>query len=376
MFVEWVAEWRGIRSLNLGRSKYPIPLARQVGGWQVLGAAMKKILVTGGTGYIGSHTCVELLNAGHEVVVVDNLCNSKASVLDRVAKITGKRPVFVKVDVCDKSALSNVFAQYSIKAVIHFAGLKSIGESVAKPLRYYDNNVAGTLALCEVMAANDVRDLVFSSSATVYGNPASVPINESFPLSATNPYGRSKLIIEEILRDLYVADSTLNIALLRYFNPVGAHESGLIGEEPNGMPNNLLPYIAQVAIGKLARLSVFGGDYPTPDGTGVRDYIHVVDLALGHLKALEKLNTKPGVVTCNLGTGRGYSVLEMVAAFGRACGKPIPYQIVARRPGDIAACYADPSKVKVELGWEATRGLEAMCADAWRWQQWCSNAEV
>jgi UDP-glucose 4-epimerase len=333
-----------------------------------------KILVTGGAGFIGSHTCVELLNAGYEVVVVDNLCNSKASVLDRVSHITGKQLIFVEADVRDKLALAKIFEQHSIAAVIHFAGLKAVGESVAKPLWYYDNNIGSTLALCEVMAAHDVRDLVFSSSATVYGDPASVPIIEDFPLSATNPYGRSKLMIEEILRDFYVADSRWNIALLRYFNPVGAHESGLIGEDPSGIPNNLMPYVSQVAVGKLSKLSVFGGDYPTPDGTGVRDYIHVVDLALGHLKALEKLKTKPGVLTCNLGTGQGYSVLEMVAAFGKACGKPVPFQIVDRRPGDIAACYADPSKAKAELGWQAERGLEQMCADAWHWQQYCARS--
>lgn len=333
-----------------------------------------KILVTGGAGFIGSHTCVELLNAGYEVVVVDNLCNSKASVLARVSKITGKQLTFVEADVRDKSALAKIFRGQSISAVIHFAGLKAVGESVAKPLWYYDNNIGSTLTLCEVMAEHDVRNLVFSSSATVYGDPASVPINEDFPLSATNPYGRSKLMIEEILRDFHVADSRWNIALLRYFNPVGAHESGMIGEDPSGIPNNLLPYVSQVAVGKLAKLSVFGGDYPTVDGTGVRDYIHVVDLALGHLKALEKLKSQPGVVTCNLGTGQGYSVLEMVAAFGKACGKPVPYQIVARRPGDIAACYADPSKAKAELGWQAERGLEQMCADAWRWQQYCARS--
>ncbi len=332
-----------------------------------------KILVTGGAGYIGSHTCIELLNAGYEVVVVDNLCNSKATVLDRVAKVAGKKPIFVEADVRDKAALSMIFEQHTIGAAIHFAGLKAVGESVAKPLWYYDNNLGSTLTLCEVMATHDVRNLVFSSSATVYGDPASVPINESFPLSTTNPYGRSKLIIEEILRDLYVADSNWNIALLRYFNPVGAHESGFIGEDPSGIPNNLMPYVSQVAVGKLARLSVFGGNYPTPDGTGVRDYIHVVDLALGHLKALEKLQSNPGVLTYNLGTGQGYSVLEMVAAFSKACGKPVPYQIVDRRPGDIAACYADPAKAKTELGWLAERGLEQMCTDTWRWQQYCAR---
>lgn len=331
-----------------------------------------KILVTGGTGFIGSHTCVVLLNAGYEVVIVDNLCNSKATVLDRVAKIADKKPIFIEADVRDKAALSMIFEQYTIGAVIHFAGLKAVGESVAKPLWYYDNNLGSTLTLCEVMATHGVHNLVFSSSATVYGDPASVPINESFPLSATSPYGRSKLIIEEILRDLYVADSSWNIALLRYFNPVGAHESGLIGEDPSGIPNNLMPYVSQVAVGKLAQLSIFGSDYPTPDGTGVRDYIHVVDLALGHLKALEKLQSNPGVLTCNLGTGQGYSVLEMVTAFSKACGKTVPYQIVDRRLGDIAACYADSAKAKAELGWQAQRGLEQMCEDTWRWQQYCA----
>lgn len=328
-----------------------------------------KILVTGGLGYIGSHTCVELMAAGHEVVVVDNLSNSKQTVFDRVCRIAGKPFVFLAVDVRDRTGIENVFAQHSIDAVIHFAGLKAVGESVEQPLRYYDNNIAGSLVLFETMEKFGVKILVFSSSATVYGDPASVPIFENFPLSATNPYGRSKLMIEEILRDVAVADPSWRIALLRYFNPVGAHESGLIGEDPNGIPNNLMPYVAQVAAGELPRLSVFGMDYPTPDGTGVRDYIHVVDLALGHLKALEKLQSRPGVATYNLGTGRGYSVLEMVAAFERASGRAVPYQVVNRRPGDIAACYADPSLAKAELDWVAERGVDEMCADAWRWQQ-------
>ena len=327
-----------------------------------------RVLVTGGAGYIGSHTCVELLNAGHEVIVVDNLCNSKISVLDRVKQIAGRSVSFYDLDVRDKAALSAVFGAHKIDAVIHFAGLKSVGESVAMPLQYYDNNVYGTLVLAQVMAEHNVRNLVFSSSATVYGDPASVPIREDFPLSATNPYGRSKLIVEEMLRDLPIAEPDWHIALLRYFNPVGAHSSGLIGEDPNGIPNNLMPYVAQVAAGKLARLSVFGGDYPTPDGTGVRDYIHVVDLALGHVLALDALANKSGVVTYNLGTGRGYSVLEMVAAFEKASGKAVPYRIVDRRPGDIAACYADAGLAERELGWRAQRDIEVMCADSWRWQ--------
>jgi UDP-glucose 4-epimerase len=327
-----------------------------------------QILVTGGAGYIGSHTVLELLNAGHAVVVVDNLSNSKEEALKRVQAITGRGLTFYRVDLLDKEALTAVFARHAIDAVIHFAGLKAVGESVSMPLRYYHNNVTGTLVLCKVMQAAGVRNLVFSSSATVYGEPETVPITESFPLSATNPYGRSKLMIEEILRDLHVADAAWNIALLRYFNPVGAHASGRIGEDPSGVPNNLLPYIAQVAVGKLPHLRIFGGDYPTPDGTGVRDYIHVVDLALGHLKALDRLTQNPGVVTYNLGTGRGYSVLEMVAAFEKACGRAIPYQIVERRPGDIPTSYADPSLAAAELGWRAARDVDAMCADAWRWQ--------
>jgi len=327
-----------------------------------------RVLVTGGAGYIGSHTCIELLNAGHEVVVVDNLCNSKISVLDRVQKISGRPVLFYNLDVRDKVALSAVFAAHKIDAAIHFAGLKSVGESVSMPLEYYDNNVYGTLVLAEVMAEHKVFNLVFSSSATVYGDPASVPIREDFPLSATNPYGRSKLILEEMLRDLPVAQANWHIALLRYFNPVGAHSSGLIGEDPNGIPNNLMPYVSQVAAGKLAELSVFGGDYATPDGTGVRDYIHVVDLALGHVHALTALLNSSGVVTYNLGTGRGYSVLEMVAAFERASGKKVPYRIVARRAGDIAACYADPALAERALGWRAQRGIDVMCEDTWRWQ--------
>ena len=327
-----------------------------------------KVLVTGGAGYIGSHTCVELLTAGHELVVVDNLHNSKAESLQRVQALSGRSLDFVRADLRDAAALEVLFAAHRFDAVIHFAGLKAVGESTEIPLDYYDNNIGGTLVLCRAMSQAGVKRLVFSSSATVYGDPAKVPIREDFPLSATNPYGRTKLFIEEILRDLHRADSSWDIALLRYFNPVGAHASGRIGEDPNGIPNNLMPYIAQVAVGKRDALQVFGGDYPTPDGTGVRDYIHVVDLALGHLAALERLQDAPGLLTCNLGTGRGYSVLEMVRAFEQASGQPIPYRIVGRRPGDIAACYADPSYAQTELGWQAERGLEQMVGDTWRWQ--------
>ena len=327
-----------------------------------------KILVTGGMGYIGSHTVVELLAAGHDVVVLDNLSNARASVHERVCRIAGRAFTFVEADVRERAAVEAVFAAHAIDAVIHFAGLKAVGESVEQPLRYYDNNITGSLVLFETMAKFAVKSLVFSSSATVYGDPHAVPIYEHFPLSATNPYGRSKLMTEDILRDLYRADPTWRIALLRYFNPVGAHESGLIGEEPNGIPNNLLPYIAQVADGRRACLSVYGGDYPTPDGTGLRDYIHVVDLALGHLKTLAKLATGAGVFTYNLGTGRGNSVLEMVRAFEAASGQPVPYRIVARRAGDIAACYADASLAERELGWKAERDVGQMCADTWRWQ--------
>lgn len=326
-----------------------------------------KCLVTGGAGYIGSHTCVELLAAGYELVVLDNLSNASHEALKRVEKITGKTITFIEGDIRSAEDLERAFALGNIQAVIHFAGLKAVGESVAEPVRYYDNNVVGTVRLLEAMEKHDCRRLVFSSSATVYGDPASVPIQEHFPLSATNPYGRSKLIIEDILRDLYQADSRWSIALLRYFNPVGAHASGLIGEDPQGIPNNLMPYIAQVAVGKRKQLSVFGGDYPTTDGTGVRDYIHVVDLALGHLKALEAL-TQPRLLTVNLGTGVGYSVLEMVKAFEKASQRAVPYEIVERRAGDVAQCYADPSLAKELLGWSATLGLAEMCEDAWRWQ--------
>ena len=327
------------------------------------------VLVTGGAGYIGSHTCLELLHSGHQVTVIDNLANSSREALRRVEALSGRSLTFHEVDLLDLDALRTVFRQTpEATAVIHFAGLKAVGESVRIPLRYYQNNLNGTLNLCQVMAEQEVKVLVFSSSATVYGDPASVPIREDFPLSCTNPYGRTKLMIEEILRDLHRADPTWQIGLLRYFNPVGAHPSGRIGEDPGGIPNNLMPYIAQVAVGTLGELAVFGGDYPTPDGTGVRDYIHVVDLALGHLRALEKLADTPGVLTCNLGTGRGYSVLDMVRAFEAACGRAIPFRIVDRRSGDIAQCYADPSLARQELGWQATRDLGEMCADSWRWQ--------
>jgi len=328
-----------------------------------------RILVTGGAGYIGSHAVLELLQAGHDVVVVDNLVNSKEESLRRVADITGRSATFYQVDLRDRVGLTAVFTQHPIDAVLHFAGLKAVGESVAVPLAYYDNNIGGTVTLCQVMAEHGVKNLVFSSSATVYGDPETVPVTEETALrEATNPYGRSKAIIEKILQDLYVSDNAWNIVLLRYFNPVGAHSSGRIGEDPNGIPNNLLPYITQVAVGKLPYLRVFGGDYDTPDGTGVRDYIHVVDLVIGHLRALEKLAQNPGVAVYNLGTGVGYSVLDVVKAFATVSGRDIPYQIVARRPGDVASSYADPSRAAQELGWRAQRDLEAMCADAWRWQ--------
>ncbi len=327
-----------------------------------------RILVTGGAGYIGSHTCLELLKAGYELVVVDNLSNSKEESLHRVQELAGKPLTFHQVDLLDRPALENVFAAAPPDAVIHFAGLKAVGESVGMPLRYYHNNVTGTLVLCQVMQKFGLRNLVFSSSATVYGEPKSFPITEDFPLSATNPYGRSKLIIEDMLRDLPIAEPDWNIILLRYFNPVGAHSSGRIGEDPNGIPNNLLPYIAQVAVGRLPYLRVFGNDYPTPDGTGIRDYIHVVDLALGHIKALEHLAHNPGLAAYNLGTGRGYSVLEVLAAFEKACGKSLPYQVIERRPGDIATSYADASKANRQLHWQASLGIDEMCADAWRWQ--------
>lgn len=327
-----------------------------------------KILVTGGAGYIGSHACLELLEAGYEVIVIDNLSNSKEESLTRVQELTDKELKFYKADLLDREALDKVFKEQAIDAVMHFAGLKAVGESVSMPLGYYHNNITGTLMLCEAMKKHGVRDLVFSSSATVYGDPDRVPITEDFPLRATNPYGQTKLMIEQILQDLHVADDSFNIAILRYFNPIGAHKSGRIGEDPNGIPNNLVPYITQVASGKLRELRVFGDDYPTPDGTGVRDYIHVVDLVLGHLKALDKLQTNPGVVIYNLGTGQGYSVLEMVDAFSKVVGKPIPYKVTDRRQGDIPTCFADPTKAKKELSWTATMGLTQMCEDSWRWQ--------
>jgi UDP-glucose 4-epimerase len=333
----------------------------------------KKILVTGGAGYIGSHACVELLQAGHEVVVVDNLCNSRREVLGRIGRIAGRPVAFHECDVRDASALRQIFRGHAIDAVLHFAGLKAVEESVARPLDYYDNNVGGTLALCEAMAEASVLRIVFSSSATVYGDPDAVPVREDHPLRPTNPYGRSKAMVESILQDLFRSDSAWKVALLRYFNPVGAHESGLIGEAPGGVPNNLMPYIAQVAVGRREALNVYGDDYPTPDGTGVRDYIHVVDLARGHLAALEKLSAADGVLTVNLGTGRGYSVLEVVEAFRQASSRDIPYRFVARRAGDVAACYANPELATRVLGWRAERGLEEMCRDAWRWQSMNPN---
>ena len=329
---------------------------------------MDTVLVTGGAGYIGSHTVLLLLEAGRRVLVLDNLSNSSREALERVAAITGKRAEFVEGDIRDAALLDRLFQEHEIGSVIHFAGLKAVGESVAQPLRYYDCNVTGSLRLLEAMDRAGVRNLVFSSSATVYGDPASVPIREDFPLSATNPYGATKLHIEDMLRDLHRADPRWSVALLRYFNPVGAHESGRIGEDPNGEPNNLMPYVAQVAVGKREQLRVFGDDYDTPDGTGVRDYIHVMDLAEGHLAALDALARDGGLITTNLGTGRGYSVLEMVRAFAAASGREVRYQIAERRPGDVASCYADPTHAKTVLGWEAKRGIDTMCADHWRWQ--------
>ncbi|MBE6061574.1 MAG: UDP-glucose 4-epimerase GalE [Clostridium sulfidigenes] len=326
------------------------------------------VLVTGGMGYIGSHTTVELLKEGYEVVIVDNLSNSKELVKDRIKAITGKEPKFYKYDVLNKEDMDKVFSENTIDSVIHFAGFKAVGESVAKPLEYYHNNLTSTFVLLELMRKYGVKNFVFSSSATVYGDAKIIPITEEAPLSATNPYGRTKLMLEEILRDLYSSDNSWNIALLRYFNPVGAHESGTIGEDPCGIPNNLMPFITKVAIGELKELSVFGDDYDTPDGTGVRDYIHVVDLAKGHLKALEKLKTNSGLVTYNLGTGNGYSVLDIVKAFSEASGREIPYKITARRLGDIATCYSEPRKANEELGWTAEKGIKEMCEDSWRWQ--------
>ncbi len=329
-----------------------------------------RILVTGGAGYIGSHTCIELLEQGHEVVVVDNLCNSSRVSLERVEAITGKTVTFYEADLLDRAALDKIFDNEKIDAVIHFAGLKAVGESVAKPLEYYHNNITGTLILCDVMREHKVKNIIFSSSATVYGDPAFVPITEECPKGEiTNPYGQTKGMLEQILTDLHTADPEWSVIILRYFNPVGAHKSGLIGEDPAGIPNNLTPYITQVAVGKLKEVGVFGNDYDTPDGTGVRDYIHVVDLALGHVKALEKMaSSEPLVRIYNLGTGQGFSVLQMIEAFSKACGKTIPYSIKPRRPGDIAECYADAALAKKELGWEAERGIDEMCEDSWRWQ--------
>lgn len=329
-----------------------------------------KILVTGGAGYIGSHTCVELLNAGYEVVILDNFYNSSPEVLNRIEELTGKKFDFYECDIRDRNGLDKVFSEQKIDAVIHFAGLKAVGESVAKPLEYYENNVGGTVTLCEAMRDAGCKKIVFSSSATVYGMNNPSPLKESMQIGGTtNPYGTTKYMIELILQDLYTSDKDWSIALLRYFNPIGAHESGRIGENPNGIPNNLMPYITQVAVGKLDHLNVFGNDYNTPDGTGVRDYIHVVDLALGHIKAVEKIADESGVNIYNLGTGIGYSVLDVVKAFEKASGMPIKYEIVPRRPGDLETCYSDPSKAKSELGWVAERGLEKMCEDSWRWQK-------
>lgn len=331
-----------------------------------------KILVTGGAGYIGSHTCVELLNAGYEVIIIDNFSNSKPEALEKIKTITNKTFKFYEGDLADRNIVETIFEEHSIDAVIHFAGLKAVGESVNMPLEYYHNNILSTLVLCEVMKEYKVKKLVFSSSATVYGNPHTVPIKEDFPTFTTNPYGSTKLMIENILQDLYISDNEWSIALLRYFNPIGAHESGLIGEDPNGIPNNLLPYVAKVAVGELEYVNVFGSDYPTLDGTGVRDYIHVVDLALGHIKALERVNDTIGIDTYNLGTGNGYSVLEIIDAFTKASGRNIDYKLVERRPGDIAVCYADTEKARELLGWKAGKGIELMCKDMWRFasRQW------
>jgi UDP-glucose 4-epimerase len=326
------------------------------------------LLITGGAGFIGSHTCIELLNAGHEVVVIDNFMNSNPEALNRVREITKKDFKFYEVDLRDRNKMEAVFSDNTFEAVIHFAGLKAVGESVQFPLKYYDNNITATLVLCEIMQKYNVKRLVFSSSATVYGAPEYVPISENSRLEATNPYGRTKLMIEEILRDLYISDNSWSIALLRYFNPIGAHHSGRIGEDPNGIPNNLLPYITQVAAGKLKELKIFGNDYPTIDGTGVRDYLHVIDLAFGHMRSLEKLMMTSGVEAYNLGTGKGFSVFEIVRAFEAVTGLKIPYKVIERRKGDIAICYADPLKAKISLGWTADKSIEEMCADAWRWQ--------
>lgn len=328
-----------------------------------------RILVTGGAGYIGSHTCVELLDAGHEVVIVDNLSNSSEIAVERIGKITGKTPKFYKADILDKDALNKIFDNEKVDAVIHFAGLKAVGESVRKPLEYYNNNITGTLNLCAVMRDHNVKNIIFSSSATVYGCPEKVPVTEETPKGqCTNPYGWTKSMLEQILTDLHTADAEWNVVLLRYFNPIGAHESGLIGEDPKGIPNNLVPYVAQVAVGKLEKIKICGDDYDTPDGTGVRDYIHVVDLAKGHVMALKKFEMKPEVSIYNLGTGNGYSVKQVVAAFSKACGKELPFEIVERRPGDIATNYSNPDKAWRELGWKAEKNIDDMCADTWKWQ--------
>lgn len=326
------------------------------------------VLVTGGAGYIGSHTSIELLENGYEVIIVDNLSNSDKIVIDRIKEITGKEPKFYEIDTTDRERLEVVFKENKIDSVIHFAALKAVGESVSMPLEYYSNNLINTLVVLDLMKKYDVKKFVFSSSATVYGDPHTCPILEDFPLSVTNPYGRTKLMVEDMLRDICYADKTIDVAILRYFNPIGAHKSGRIGEEPSGIPNNIMPYITKVAIGQLPHLNVFGDDYPTPDGTGVRDYIHVLDLASGHVKALEKLNENPGLVTYNLGTGKGYSVLELVNALKKASGREIPYKITSRREGDIASCYADPSKAEKELGWNTKYKIDEMCEDSWRWQ--------
>lgn len=332
------------------------------------------VLVTGGAGYIGSHTCVELLENGYDVVIMDNLYNSNKKAVDRVEQITGKKVSFYCVDMLDRDGVDEIFQKENIDSVIHFAGYKAVGESVQKPLEYYHNNITGTLILCDVMRKYGVKNIIFSSSATVYGDPAFVPITEECPKGKiTNPYGQTKAMLEQILTDLHVADPEWNVVLLRYFNPIGAHKAGIIGEDPKGIPNNLVPYIAQVAVGKLEKLGVFGNDYDTPDGTGVRDYIHVVDLARGHVKAMKKFQEEPQVRIYNLGTGKGYSVLEVLHAFEKACGKTLPYEIKPRRAGDIATCYADPSKAKRELGWEAEYGIEEMCQDSWRWQSMNPN---
>jgi UDP-glucose 4-epimerase len=338
-------------------------------GWFRTGGSSMTILVTGGAGYIGSHTCVELLNNGYKLVVLDKLINSKLESINRVKKITGKDFIFEHIDLLDKKALERIFSDHKIDAVVHFAGLKAVGESVIKPLDYYRNNVTGTIVLCEVMQQFDVKNLVVSSSATVYGTAKQMPISEDAPLGVTNPYGRTKLMVEEILRDLYTSDNNWSIALLRYFNPFGAHKSGQIGEDPNGMPNNLTTYITQVGIGRLNEVRIFGDDYPTKDGTGIRDYIHIIDLAKGHLKALNNVLNSNGLEAYNLGTGRGYSVLEVIKTFERTAGINIPYKVVGRRPGDVAVSYADPSKAKRELGWEAEKDLEEMCIDSWNWQK-------